>query len=64
MTRPRRELVSPDGTRYYRWVSRCVCRVFLRGQRQYSGNDYPHRKAWVRERLSTSSSAFAVDICA
>ena len=64
MTKPRRELLSLGDTPYYHCVSRCVRRAFPCGEDHYSGHDYSHRKAWVKERLAALSEVFAIEICA
>ncbi len=64
MTRPRKELVCAADTPYYHVVSRCVRRAFLCGFDQYSGKTFEHRKVWIRDRLATLVSVFAIDLCA
>jgi len=41
-----------------------VRRAFLCGVDEYSGNDYEHRKEWVRRRLQQLAQAFAVEVLA
>ena len=51
-------------TRYYHCMARCVRRAFLCGKDTYSGQDYGHRRDWVRERLRFLADVFAIDVCA
>lgn len=64
MTRARREVVSLDDTPYYHCISRCVRRAFLCGVDRVSGQDYSHRKGWVKDRLGFLCSVFSIRICA
>ena len=45
----RRTLVDPAESGIFHCVSRCVGRAFLCGRDSYSGNDYEHRRAWIRD---------------
>ena len=60
----RREIVPSDEVGVYHCVARCVRRAFLCGVDAYSGQDYEHRRDWIRERLEQLASVFAIDICA
>ncbi len=51
-------------TPYYHCMTRCVRRAFLCGEDRYSGQNYDHRKEWVRSRIRYLASVFAIDICA
>ncbi len=51
-------------TCFYHCMVRCVRRAFLCGRDEYSGRDFEHRKAWVRERLRDLSAVYAMDVCA
>ena len=62
MATPRRLLVDPTKTGVFHCVSRCVRRAFLCGRDSYSGRDYEHRKAWVRDQLRELAGLFAVEI--
>lgn len=64
MTRSRSELVSPEDTRWYHCVSRCVRRAFLCGSEPSQDRSFDHRRAWVTDRLKELSKAFAVDVAA
>ena len=64
MTRSRSELVSPEDTRWYHCVSRCVRRAFLCGSEPSQGRSFDHRRAWVIDRLKELNNTFAVDIAA
>jgi REP element-mobilizing transposase RayT len=62
MATPRRLVVDPTVCSVYHCVSRCVRRAFLCGQDSYSGRDFEHRRAWIRERLEELAGLFAVEI--
>ncbi len=59
----RREIVPSGEVGVYHCVARCVRRAFLCGVDFYSGQDYEHRRDWIRERLEHLASIFAIDIC-
>jgi hypothetical protein len=62
MTVARKETV-PDGVeRVYHCVSRCVRRAFLCGKDRFSGKNFDHRKAWVKNRLQFLAEIFALDV--
>ena len=56
--------VDLSATPYYHCIARCVRRAFLCGKDSYSGQNFEHRRDWVRERLRFLSGVFAVDVCA
>lgn len=58
MTRPRSSLVSPDVTRYYHCITKCVRQAFL----LQSGKT--DRKKWLRNRLREVSEVYAVSVSA
>jgi len=62
MTTPRRELIDESVPGFYNITTRCVRRAFLCGWDAYSGTDYEHRRAWIRERLRFLIGAFAIDL--
>lgn len=64
MPTARKNLVAMSATPYYHCIGRCVRRAFLWGKDDFSGRDFSHRKAWVTERLSELTRAFAINICA
>ena len=59
----RREIVPSDEVGVYHCTARCVRRAFLCGVDSYSGQDYEHRREWIRQRLEHLASIFAIDIC-
>jgi REP element-mobilizing transposase RayT len=64
MPQPRKSIISLADTPYYHCMSRCVRRAFLCGVDHYSGSDYEHRRAWLRDKLHHTASAFAIRLCA
>ncbi len=64
MPQSRKNQISLVDTSYYHCVSRCVRRSFLCGVDKYSGQNYEHRRGWVKARLLFLSSAFSIDIAA
>jgi len=65
MPRPSRsELFDPAEVGIGHAVQRCVCRAFLAGVDQATGNDYSYRKEWIRKRMEALASVFGVDILA
>lgn len=64
MTRPRSELVSTEVTPYYHCISRCVRRAYLYGIDSHTGQDFRHRKQWIKERLVQLQAVFTVNLCA
>jgi hypothetical protein len=64
MTQARKAVVSVSEVGVYHCISRCVRRAFLCGEDSYSGNNYEHRREWVRERVELLSGLFGMDIFA
>ena len=64
MTVARSSIVDDESQGMYHCVARCVRRAFLCGWDAYSGKDYEHRKAWVRDRLELLSRSFGIDVFA
>lgn len=64
MATARSEHLDLSITPYYHCMARCVRRAFLCGKDSYTGENYEHRKAWVRDRLRFLGSLFAIDVCA
>ena len=64
MPTPRENQVDLAVTPYYHCVARCVRRAFLCGKDSYSGQNFEHRREWVRERLRFLAGVFAIDVCA
>ena len=58
----RRTLVDPAESGMFHCVSRCVRRAFLCGRDSYSGNDYEHRRAWIRDRLRELAELFSIEV--
>ena len=64
MPTSRSNQVDLSVTPYYHCIARCVRRAFLCGKDSYSGQNFEHRRDWVRERLRFLAGVFAIDICA
>ena len=64
MATPRANQVDLAVTTYYHCIARCVRRAFLCGKDSYSGQNFEHRRGWVRERLRFLAGVFAIDVCA
>ena len=64
MPMPRSQLISLDATPHYHVVSRCVRRQFLCGVDARTGQDFSHRRDWIRARIFELADVFAIDICA
>jgi len=64
MTIARTELVDQETPGLYHCISRCVRRAFLCGVDDYSGQDFGHRREWVRGRLEKLARAFAIEVFA
>jgi putative transposase len=59
---PRRDLVDDSEVGYYHCVARCVRRAFLCGDDAYSGQNFDHRKTWIRERLEALAGIFGIEV--
>jgi REP element-mobilizing transposase RayT len=57
----RGEVIDPTQVQVLHCVQRCVRRAFLCGDDPYSGMSYEHRREWIRERLESLASIFAID---
>lgn len=64
MTVPRSSIVDESSVGFFHCMTRCVRRAFLCGFDSYTGRDFSHRQAWVRDRVKWLSQAFAVDVFA
>lgn len=64
MSKPRKSVIAVESTPYYHCVARCVCRAFLCGQDNVTGNKYEHQRAWLEGRLLELPKVFAIDIAA
>ena len=64
MTTARRDIVWDEEAGTYHCTVRCVRRAFLCGFDAYSGENYDHRKQWIRDRLQVLTRAFGVDALA
>jgi len=61
---PRKDVVTPGAVAYYHCISRCVRRAFLCGKDEYSGKNFEHRRAWIRDRVTLLIEAFAMEVAA
>ena len=64
MPTPRSDQIDLSTTPYYHCMARCVRRAYLCGKDAYSGRDFEHRRAWVRQRIHFLTEVFAIDVCA
>jgi len=63
MPRPARaEQFDPAEVCIVHAIQRCVRRAFLAGVDHATGNDYSHRKEWIRRRMEALASVFAADV--
>ena len=62
MATARRLLVDPTKSGVFHCVSRCVRRAFLCGRDSYSGRNYEHRRAWIRDRLQELTGLFGIEV--
>jgi REP element-mobilizing transposase RayT len=64
MPQARCNQISLEATSTYHCISRCVRRQFLCGRDRLTGQDFSHRRDWIRQRIFELQSIFAIDICA
>lgn len=62
MATPRRLIIDPSQSGVFHCISRCVRRAFLCGRDTASGQNYEHRRAWIRDRLHHLSKLFAIEV--
>ncbi len=55
-TYARRNIVLEDTVGVYHCIARCIRRAFLCGVDTVTGQDYDHRKEWIRKRLQELAS--------
>jgi len=58
----RREVLASDEVQVVHCVNRCVRRGFLCGQDPVTGQDYEHRRQWIRNRLEFLAGVFGIDV--
>jgi len=63
MTIARKEIVKPNKEAFYHCIARCVRRAFLCGYDRFTGNNYDHRKMWIKKRIKLLSEIFLIDVC-
>ncbi len=56
------EICAPDEVQVFHLMNRCVRSSFLCGEDPVTGQDYSHRKEWIRERLEDLAGIFALDV--
>ena len=57
----RGEVLDPSEVQVVHCVQRCVRRAFLCGRDDVTGQDYEHRRGWIRQRLEFLAGVFSVD---
>jgi REP element-mobilizing transposase RayT len=57
----RREIFSETDVQVFHTISRCVRRNHLCGRDRRSGQDYSHRREWIRSRLEELAGIFAIE---
>jgi REP element-mobilizing transposase RayT len=61
---PRPSRVSLSDTPWYHLVNRCVRRAFLCGQDQSTGQNFDHRRGWIKTRIRELAAVFTIDVSA
>ena len=64
MTTARKTQISLDDSTWYHCVARCVRRAFLCGEDHHSGQNFEHRRGWIRNRIMDLANIFAIDVAA
>jgi REP element-mobilizing transposase RayT len=59
---PRCALVDESEVGYYHCVARCVRRAFLCGNDLVSGQNFDHRRTWIRDRLEALAASFGIEV--
>jgi len=59
---PRKDIVREGEIGIYHTWSRCVQRAFLCGEDPLTGQNFEHRRNWIKSLLEYQASVFAVDI--
>ena len=58
----RQEIIDSAEVGVYHCIARCVRRAFLCGNDTYTGKDYSHRRAWIKERIEQLAKWMAIEI--
>ena len=58
----RREVLSESEIQVVHCINRCVRRGFLCGDDPVTGNNYDHRRQWIRDRLEFLAGIFGVEL--
>ncbi len=58
----RRQIVDESVVGVYHCMARCVRRAFLCGVDRYTGQNFDHRKTWIRQRLEQLAGILAIDV--
>ena len=59
---PRSEQFDPDHICIVHTVQRCVRRAYLAGEDSVTGKDFGFRREWIRRRIESLASVFAMDV--
>lgn len=59
---PRSRVFDRHRSGVYHCTQRCVRRAFLCGEDEHSGNNYEHRRGWIRDLLGQLAAIFAFEI--